>query len=210
MLQAQDASDYIYKKRINWGIKTGVNADIPMVSIRSKHENLRIETTNKVGLMVDGMMCINVNQFFFQPELGYNRTSEVFHIIEDDVSTVPNKTTIQLDIKAVNCSALFGYYFVRENEYGLSIFSGCKLKYAYHIHATCPGQEDIHTYDEIYNLYVSNGVKVYISKFFFDFRYDVALLDKDIPTPQRLLNTYGDMSLVKRDNTLSFSIGLMF
>jgi hypothetical protein len=209
-LQAQDAPDYVYKKRINWGIKTGVNTDIPIVSIHSEHENLRIETTNKVGFMVDGMMCINFNQFFLQPELGYNRTSEIFHIIEDDGSIVSNKATVQLNIKAVNCSALFGYYSVRENEYGLSVFSGCKLKNTYHIHTTCPGQEDTHTHDEVYNLYISSGVKVYISKLFFDFRYDVALLDKTIQTPQLLLDTYGDLGLIKRDNILSFSIGLMF
>lgn len=209
-LQAQDASNYVYKKRINWGIKTGVNTDLPIVSIHSEHEGLRVETTNEVGFMVDGMMCINFNQFFFQPELGYNRTSEIFHIIGDDGLTVSNEATIQSNIKAINCSALFGYYSVRENEYGLSIFAGCKLKNAYHIHTVCSGQEDIHTHDEIYNIYISSGVKVYISKLFFDFRYDVALLDKTIQTPQRLLDTYGDMRLVKRDNILSFSIGLMF
>lgn len=208
-IHAQKIPISLCDKKINWGIKIGTSTDLPVIKLNSNNE-LWTETTNKMSLQIDALMRINLKHFFFQPEAGYSNTDEVLHIVSDGGSANPSKTTIETTIRSSNLSVLLGYYSIKESEYALSIFSGCKLKYAHYLYTDYPGQESISGRNMLYNVYVSAGLGVNISNLFFDFRYDIALRNKDVIVPQSLLAAYGDLSISKRANILGFSIGVMF
>jgi hypothetical protein len=208
-VHAQKVPTWLCDKKINWGIKIGTSTDLPVIKLEGNNE-LWTETTNKMNFHIDALARINFKYLFIQPETGYSNTNEVLHIVSDGGSANPSKTTIETSIKSSNFSLLLGYYSIKENEYALNIFSGCMLKYAYYLYTDYPEQEDISGRNMLYNVYVSAGLGVNISNLFFDFRYDIALRNKDVIVPQNLLAAYGDFSISKRANILGFSIGVMF
>lgn len=200
---------YLCDKKINWGIKIGLSTDLPAIKLRGT-EALWTETSNKTNFQMDVLMRLNLSHFFFQPEAGYSNTNEIFHIVANGNSENPTKATMETTVRSSNFSALLGYYSVKQNEYALCVFSGAKLKYAHYLYTDYPGQEDISEHNILYNVYIVTGLGVNISNLFFDFRYDIALWNKNIAPPQSLLTAYDDLSIIKRANILGFSIGVMF
>jgi hypothetical protein len=200
---------YLCDRKINWGIKVGICTDLPVIKLMG-NDDLWAETTNETDFQADALMRLNFNRFFFQAEAGYNNTSEVFHIVAGGNSANPSRTTIETNVKSSNFSALFGWYSVKRNEFALSVFSGAKIKYAHYLHTDYPGKEYVNDHNSIYNLYVATGLGINISHLFFDFRYDIALRNKDLFVPPSLSAAFGDLRIFKRANVLSFSIGMMF
>jgi hypothetical protein len=209
VLQAQNSASYTCNKTLSWGLKAGLKTDLPIV--KTGHDALWSETNSEVDFQIDALIRINLGNFFFQPELGYGHTNETFYIVETPNTEIPTRTTVQLTSRSSDLSVLAGYYTVKKNQYALSLFSGCKLKYAHRLNISYNNRQKMYS-DNIlpYNIYMSTGLGVNVSILFFDFRYDIALSNTDIDLPQNLSAAYGDTPVTTRANILSFSVGMMF
>lgn len=192
---------------INWGIKVGFNSAIPDTELKTEYGILTSKTINKVGYTIESFMRINMKRFYLQPEIAYCLTRESIHIQKEDYSDF---AIFNVHVKSFDASAICGYNTVKEEQYGLSLFAGCKIKYAYQIDVSPIGAPKYTDEEAFYNIYITTGLGVNISRFFFDFRYDIALMENDIMVNNLLSAGYGKINLNRRANILGFSIGVLF
>ncbi len=198
---------HIPEKKINWGMKVGFNSAIPTSNVETESGELSTKTLNEVGYLCETFMRINVKKMFFQPELSYSLTKENVYIQTPENS---DYATIKFNVNAINLSAIVGYNTVKQNQYGLNVFIGCKYKYAYQINVKPSNTEKYTDTDSFYNMYITSGVGVNISHLFFDFRYDFSLMDNKTDVTQEPGDSYGKIVVNHKANILSFSIGVMF
>lgn len=199
---------YNKDKFVNLGLKVGFNSAIPTINLQTEYGSLSSETTNSVGYIGEVFMRLNLNRVYFQPELAYCLTKEHISIQTEDHS---NYATFNINVNSLDASAIWGYNTVKEDRYGLSLFSGVKIKYAYEIDLKS-SKSAKHTTDNeaFYNFYITTGLGVNVSNLFFDFRYDIALKKNDIDMTGLRSASYGKINLNRKANILSFSIGVLF
>ncbi|MEG0455501.1 MAG: porin family protein, partial [Bacteroides sp.] len=120
---------------------------------------------------------------------------------------------------SIDFPVLYGYNVVKEGPYGMSLFAGPKLRYIW-------GKQNTITFDnfdqkgireELYpfNVNIVVGVAVNISRIFFDFRYEQGVRNISKSVTYDSLNPDGslgvsDITFHRRDNVLSFSLGVIF
>ncbi len=195
------------EKKINWGIKAGFNSAIPSTGVQTESGSLQTTTTNKVGYLGETFVRINMKKFYFQPEVAYSITKENINLEREDLSKY---STLKINVNAFSAGGIIGYNTVKQDQYELSVFVGCKYKYAYDIVSKPSYSERFTDMDPFYNLYAIAGLGVNIAHLFFDFRYDFAFMDNEVCMPLKANETYGQVIINKKANILSFSIGLIF
>ncbi len=145
--------------------------------------------------------------------------------VPDDApeSSTPEMASITSSIHSFEIPVIYGYNIIKEGPYSLAVFGGPKIRYIWDKKSKVTfenfDQRDIK--EELYPLNVSltAGVAVTISRIFFDFRYDIGLhnISKRISYKPIYDESAGEETTLanqirfhRRDNVLSFSLGVFF
>lgn len=217
-------------KKINIGIKAGFNSSMFMVSeLKIKDVTIdEVQNNYKIGYFGSFFMRINFKRHFLQPEFSYtiNRCNITFEKpLPDDApeSSTPEMASITSSIHSFEIPVIYGYNIIKEGPYSLAVFGGPKIRYIWDKKSKVTfenfDQRDIK--EELYPLNVSltAGVAVTISRIFFDFRYDIGLhnISKRISYKPIYDESAGEETTLanqirfhRRDNVLSFSLGVFF
>ena len=195
------------EKPINWGFKVGVNSMIPDARVKTEYGILNTTSINKVGYQTEGFVRMNVGRLFFQPEFAYCYSSENIQLLTEHNIL---HTSFDINMHTFDATGIVGYNTVKEGPYILSAFAGCKVKYAYQIDVEPANTGKYTEMHSLYNLYITTGLSTTISHVFFDFRYDIALFNNSVGINNYASISYGEISLNRRSNMLSFSLGFMF
>ncbi len=209
---------------VNFGVKFGFNSSLPIVSNLTINGTKIEEIQNyfKIGYLGSVFMRINFDRHFLQPEISYNinRCNITFNKpAEDDAALeIASNTT---SIHSIDVPVIYGYNVIKEGPYSLAIFGGPKIRYIWQCEVTFENfdQQGIKEKFRPLNLSFTLGVAVTISRVFFDFRYDIGLhnisrrVTYDVGTEnnQNLEDTpANEIRFARRDNVLSFSLGVFF
>ena len=209
---------------VNFGIKAGFNSSMFLVSnFKIKDVTIdELQNNFQIGYFGSFFMRFNLKKHFLQPEISYNvgRCEITFDKLGSQHPDIePDYASIESTIHSLDIPLLYGFNVVKEGPYGMSIFVGPKLRYIW-------GQKNTITFDnfdqkgikeELHPLNINAvvGVSVNISQIFFDFRYEQGLsnISKSVsydsvkPDGKPEVN---DIIFHRRDNVLSFSLGVMF
>ncbi|MDR0895978.1 MAG: PorT family protein [Prevotellaceae bacterium] len=218
------AHTHHHDRPINFGIKGGFTSSLFLVS-KLALNNIgvdEVQNNYKLGYFGSLFMRINFKKHFLQPEISYtiNRCDITF--VKPPVEGAnAGIASIASSIHSIDVPIIYGYNIIKEGPYGMAIFGGPKLRYVLNGQSKVdfdnfdhPGiKEELNPL----NLSVTLGVAVTISRIFFDFRYDIGLHnisrqvtydapaatdDKPMPADELRFN--------RRDNVLSFSLGVFF
>lgn len=209
-------------KRFNFGVKTGFTSAI-FLSTKFKigdQKVQQIQNNYKVGFTGSIFMRYNIKSHYIQPEVGYyiNRCQVYFDKNGEQQGSNPEYSTLRSEMHSIDIPLLYGYNFIKEDIYGMSFFIGPKLRYILDGQSNMKyinfNQQGIKEDFKRFNYGFTGGIAVYISKIFFDFRYEQMLndiskgvtYDKSVTAPQY----QQDLKLNRRDHILSFSLGVMF
>lgn len=226
----EQTENYRFSK-INFGIKAGFTSSLFLVSDLSVNEVAIEEVQNnyKIGYFVSAFMRYNIKHFFLQPEVSYaiNRCQlQIDQQIEPDILIDSSKpVSIDSKIHSIDIPLLVGYNLISEYPYSMAVFAGPKFRYILNNNSEeeISNIKDISIDEEFRKITLSMtlGVNVTISKIFFDFRYDIGCHN----ISKKVNNTYigqdldqivvngispYQLNFKRRDNILSFSLGLFF
>lgn len=211
----------IKDKAFNWGGKLGCNATFPIISSLSidgvEMDDIRPEY--RVGAQATIFARVNIDKFFIEPSLAWQYTEgEIrFEIPSDNMETEANPATSRLNFKTASLEipVMIGYYLVKEGPYALSISVGPTIKYNYKTNYETSMTDIARQYTDDntpFSLGVAAGVGVSIWRLFLNFNYEVGLnkvtSEFEEITPET--PTAGTLSLQKRTNMMSFSLGFLF
>ncbi len=220
----QDKIERPNTRKVNFGIKAGFNSSMFLVSdFKIKDVTIdEIQNNFQIGYFGAFFMRINMKKHFLQPEISYNisRCEITFDKLGSQHPDIePEYASVASSIHSIDFPVLYGYNVVKEGPYGMSLFAGPKLRYIW-------GKQNTITFDnfdqkgiqeELYpfNVNVVVGVAVNISRIFFDFRYEQGLRNISKSVTYDSLNPDGslgvsDITFRRRDNVLSFSLGVIF
>lgn len=238
VLQGQEP-DSLYRRRVepadgsehivNFGLKAGFTSTLFLVPCLVI-DGVRVEEVQnnyRIGYFGSFFMRINFKQHFLQPEISYhvNRCDITFdHPLPDGApeGTEPWQASISSEIHSIDIPVIYGYNVVKEGPYSLAVFGGPKIRYILTKQSGVAfdgfGYEDIHESLRPLNLSVTMGVAVTISRVFFDFRYDIGMHNISRKVTYRDAVAGNDqeaaagsgISFERRDNVLSFSLGVFF
>lgn len=217
-------------RAVNFGIKGGFTSSLFLVSNFSVNGVVIEEVQNnyKIGQFGSIFMRLNVGRHFLQPEISYNvnRCNITFEkpLTEDaPVGAIPEEASITSSIHSIDIPVIYGYNFIKEGPYSLAVFAGPKIRYIWDQKSKVTfenfDQQDIKEKLRPLNLSVTAGVAVTISRVFFDFRYDIGLhnisksVTYGIPADGNAANeadSNNEIRFQRRDNVLSFSLGVFF
>ncbi|MCD8030281.1 MAG: PorT family protein [Bacteroides sp.] len=217
-----DYSSYI--KPVNWGIKGGFNSSMYLVSdFKIKDVTIdEIQTNYKIGYFASAFMRLNLEKHFLQPEISYNvnKCEITFDKLGSQHPDIePDYVSVNSTLHSIKVPVLYGYNFIKQGPYGMSFFLGPELKYYWNrknkIHFSNFDQQDIREKLYPFNLSATVGVAVNISRIFFDFRYEQGLrnISKFVTYENITVEGEKEVSTIllrRRDNVLSFSLGVMF
>lgn len=215
---------------VNYGIKGGFTASlflIPHFKVNGASVD-EVQNNYKIGYFGAAFMRINFGRHFLQPEISYNvnRCDITFDKPQPEGAPdnwTPEQASITSSLHSIDIPVIYGYNFIKSGPYSLGIFAGPKIR------CLLTGQSEVtfNNFDQDniretlrrFNLSATLGVAVTISKVFFDFRYDIGLHNISkriayvIPADDGTLQTQEagkGMHFHRRDNVLSFSLGMFF
>lgn len=204
---------------VNFGAKAGFTSAMMLVDELnvSGTDIGKIQNHYKIGYFASLFMRINFDRHFLQPELSYNinRCSINFDkpLAEGSgKSNAPQTSSIHSKLHSVEVPIIYGYNIVKEDPYSLAVFGGPKLRYIWnHKSKTEFTNFDETNIEESFyplNAAFTLGVAVTISRIFFDFRYDIGMLNLS----DKLYSgeESADIDFKHRENALSFSLGVFF
>lgn len=215
---------------VNFGVKGGFTASLFLVSDFSINgqEIKEVQNNYKIGYFASVFMRINFERHFIQPEISYsvNRCNILFDKPQAEGApedTPLEQASITSSIHSIDIPVIYGYNIIKDGPYSLAVFGGPKIRYI------LDRKNDItfenfnldNMKEELYpfNLNLTLGVAITISRVFFDFRYDIGLhnISKKITyTSPELTPSPGEeipdneIRFHRRDNVLSFSLGMFF
>ena len=215
---------------VNFGVKGGFTASLFLVSDFSINgqEIKEVQNNYKIGYFASVFMRINFECHFIQPEISYsvNRCNILFDKPQAEGApedTPLEQASITSSIHSIDIPVIYGYNIIKDGPYSLAVFGGPKIRYIW------DRKNDItfenfnldNMKEELYpfNLNLTLGVAITISRVFFDFRYDIGLhnISKKITyTSPELTPSPGEeipdneIRFHRRDNVLSFSLGMFF
>lgn len=207
------------KLQFNIGIKAGVqavtynDADFKIDGYSFARDNIQ---SNKIGYTVAPFLRLTKGRFYIQSEatIGITRHSFDFYDLDEIDSYDPSTRTPVYNLKTYcfQVPILIGYSFVKQGKFGISLFTGPRTKFTFISHSK---QEFNHfKYENLYEklkkktYYWEVGLGVNIHNVFFDFVYDIGLSDASEYISS---GNEGEIFPTKRkDNILSFSVGMMF
>ena len=215
---------------VNFGAKGGFTASLFLVSDLSINGQRieQVQNNYKIGYFASMFMRINFDRHFLQPEVSYtiNRCNITFDKplpAEAPEGTLPEQGSITSSIHSVELPVIYGYNIIKEGPYSLAAFGGPKLRYIWDKKSkvTFENFNMANIHEELYpfNVSLTLGVAVTISRIFFDFRYDIGLhniskkITYDMPdlepsTGENIPDS--EIRFTRKDNVLSFSFGVFF
>ena len=210
-------------KKFNYGIKAGFTSSIYLISNFSigGERIRRVQNNYRVGFNGSLFMRYNMSKHYIQPEVAYNinKCEIIFDKnVSDDSSLLPAYASISSNIHSIDIPILYGYNFIKEGIYGMSFFIGPKVRYIWNNQSKMnySNFEEQNIKEKFYpfNIGFSVGLAINISKVFFDFRYEQVVhnisksIDYDLPKTANA--DEAPLVLHRRDNTISFSLGVLF
>ena len=211
-------------KKINIGIKAGFNSSMFLVS-QFKIKDVTIndfQNNYKIGYFAAAFLRFNISRHFIQPEVSYNISRceiEFDKLGSQHPDIEPDYAFINSTIHSIDIPLLYGFNIIKNGPYGMSIFAGPKLKciWTQQNKITFNNFDQKGIYEQLYpfNLSAVIGVGVNISRIFFDFRYEQGIHNISRSVTYDNINTDGSigvskMTLNRREQVLSFSLGLIF
>ena len=149
----------------------------------------------------------------FETTFGITRHSFDFKSIDEDTNTLlSNQTEYNLKTLCLQVPILIGYNIIQEGKYVMSLFTGPKTKFVFTSHDE---QEFKHfKYDQMEEIlkkrcyYWDFGLGVKIGNVFFDFTYDLGITK----VSEYIISKSDNLKFTsnRRDNILSFSMGMIF
>lgn len=210
-------------KKVNYGVKAGFTSSIYLVSnFNVGGERIRrVQNNYRVGFNGSVFMRINMKRHYIQPELAFNiNKCEIMFdkTSQNEEGTPGNYASISSNIHSIDLPILYGYNFVQKGIFGMSFFVGPKIRYIWESQNKMKysnfDQKNIKETFYPINFGISVGLAINISRVFFDFRYEQVLhnISKSIEydAPQIADAEEKPLRLHRRDNTLSFSLGVIF
>lgn len=214
----------IEDKAFNFGAKVGLNATFPIVNSLKiddiEAENIRLQY--KVGYQASVFCRINIDRFFIQPDLSWYRTEGdiLFSLPEAEsanIATGKNAGNDQLRLRSssLEIPVMIGYYLVKEGPYALSMMVGPKFRYNYKLRYTTHFSEvtnECINDNTPFGIGIATGLGVSIWRLFFEFTYEFGLnqIESDFKDQSSQLPVERTISLDKRTNMMSFSLGFLF
>lgn len=208
------------KKNIhfNFGIKAGVQAltyNDPEFEIEGYTFDSNNIQSSKIGFTVAPFIRLTYKSFYLQTETTFGISRHSFEFFEKErteTEYIPSRSVYELNTYCIQVPILFGYNFIDQEVFGMSVFTGPRIKYTFTPHSKQKFNnfkyKSLH--EELRNTtgYWEIGLGVKIANVFFDFVYDIGLNDtsKYIEAPEE-----GKTFKTSRtDNVLSFSVGMIF
>lgn len=212
---------------INWGAKAGFTSSLLLINdfYIGDVKIEKIQNTYQIGYFGSLFMRINFEQHFLQPEVSYNLNRSTISFTKPSVGNSINNTTstlssISSSIHSVDIPIIYGYNFIKQGPYSLAVFGGPKLRYIWKKKSEVSfnnfDQVNLHEQLRPFNLSLTCGVAVTISRVFFDFRYDLGLTNSskcviyNVNQTADSNSTSSNVRFKRRDNVLSFSLGFFF
>jgi len=204
-------------KIFNFGAKVGLNSSFPNINDITIN-NLKAENVSvhyKVGVLAAAFCRINMDRFFIQPSLSwrYSTADMNFDLPVEEGSNESHAYTNRLTYRerSLEAPVLIGYKIVNDGAYGLSFMAGPNIKYNYDIHYVSNYAEYLSD-NTPWGISIVCGVGVSIWRLFFDVTYEFGLnqTDSDFKNYGSNEPTAVDITIDKRTNMLSFSLGLLF
>lgn len=219
----------VNNRTVNFGLKGGFTSTL-FLAPHLVVDGTAIEEVQhdyEIGYFGSCFLRINFGRHFLQPEVSYhiNRGGLTFYKplpADAPADAQPEEASIRSEMHTIEMPVIYGYNFVKQGPYSMAVFGGPKVRYILskhsHTHFLQFDQTNIH--EELYPVQVcaTVGVAVTISRIFFDFRYDIGLhniskrVTYDLPTPTEGEEppTGDAISFHRRDNVMSFSLGVFF
>lgn len=216
---------HIEDKAFNFGAKLGLNSTFPVINSLTidgvEAENIRLQY--KVGYQASVFCRINIDRFFIQPDLSWNRTEgDVLFSLPQ--AAIPDAESngikggndhLKLKSSSLVLPVMIGYYLVKEGPYALSIMAGPKFKYNYKVRYTTHFSDLTNEYindSTPYGIGVATGLGVSIARLFFEFTYEFGInqIESDFKDRSSQLPVERTISIDKRTNMMNFSLGFLF
>lgn len=147
-----------------------------------------------------------------QGEIAFNKN-------QNNENTLPEFAKLNSTIHSLELPILYGYSFVKNRPYGMTLFIGPKLEYVWK-HKT---DEEFEGFghsgikEELRPINISSviGLGVNIANIFFDFRYEIGLtnISKSITYEKNIdgvIFQEKGIFINRHRNVLSFSLGVIF
>lgn len=230
MPEPNDSTRIHHNHSVNFGVKGGFTSSLFLISDFSINgiPIKEIQNNYKIGYFGSLFMRINFGNHFLQPEVSYNinRCNITFNKPQTNdasVGNLPAQAAITTSIHSIDVPVIYGYNIIKEGPYGLSVFGGPKIRYIWNRKSEIIfenfDQQNIQEELQPLNLSFTLGVAVNISRIFFDFRYDIGLhnmskrISYEIPASEGTTAEEAAGQTIhfhRRDNVLSFSLGILF
>lgn len=212
-----------YDKPFDISFRVGFNSALPLIHRFSIDD---IEITDKrihykVGYFAAATFSVNMNRFTLQPSVGwYHKEAQVqFSLplgsnINSSINTL-EYYNLDLEGNSLEIPILIGYQVVKDGPYGLNLKFGPKGIYQYKTKHRCVNDGFTADYEKDNMRYAFNfvsAVGVTIGRLFLDFSYEFALhnIRSDLKFYDENQNKSGTLSIERRTNVLSFSLGVVF
>lgn len=214
----------IEDKAFNFGAKLGVNSTFPIVNSITiddvEAENISLHY--QVGYQASVFCRINIDRFFLQPDLSWYRTEgdirfsmpQQMESAETGNNMSPDQQ-LQIKTSSLEMPVMIGYYLVKEGPYALSLMVGPKIEYNYKSRYTSHFSEATNEYvndSTPFGLGIATGLGVSIWRLFFEFTYEFGLnkVESDFKDKSSETPIERNISIDKRTNMMSFSLGFLF
>ncbi len=210
--------------KVNFGIKGGFTSSLFLVSNLSINGISINEVQNnyKIGYFGSLFMRINFGKHFLQPEVSYNinRCNITFYE-PGEIENTSEPASITSSIHSIDIPVIYGYNVIKDGDYSMAIFGGPKLRYIWNkkSEVTFENFSINNLHERLYpiNASFTMGASVTISRVFFDFRYDIGLhnISREVTEDNTALSSSAtgsgtELRFHRRDNVLSFSLGIFF
>lgn len=220
----ESAWNTMHDAKVNVGVKAGFNSSMFFIDeFKVGNYSLdHIQNNYKVGYFASFFVRFNLKKHhFFQTEASYNITKGSVSIDKtvENSAFLKDNALVKTSIHSVDIPILYGYKFVDIYPYGMAFFLGPKVAYTWKKHTeneyTGFYQQEIYESVRPFNFSGVIGLAVNVSNIFFDFRYEIGLhnISENVTFDREITeDPYKgqDITIKRRRNVLSFSLGVIF
>ncbi len=212
---------FVEKDKIfNFGFTAGLRSSLPVVNSLTidgiEAENLQVHY--RVGYQGSVFCRLNIDRIFLQPSISWQHSSsEIRFSLPSEIENTQDLFSNRLKLRheSIEVPVLVGYKIIKESPYGLSLMIGPKFKYNYNTKYTFNFENSMNRFSNDSNeidINIVMGVGVSIWRLFFDFTYEFGLnkMDSDFKNLNPVEASITDITIDKRMNVMSFSLGLLF